>query len=191
MKKAIIVCDFVNEIVNPEGKFKGKGYADFAKSNNVLINTVKALKVARKNNYRVIFIKVGFSEDYREQPKRSLLFGKANEYQALKLGTWATDVVNELNIMSSDYVLVKHRISPFYATSLDMILKNENISDIYICGCATDLVVSSTARDAHDRDFKVFVLEDCCAASSMEDHQNALKAIKKIATVCSYEELLI
>lgn len=190
MTKAIIICDFINEIVNKEGKFKGKGYASFAEQNNVLQNTANALEKARTLNFKVIFVKIGFSADYKEQPKNSLLFGKADQFQALKLDTWATSIIDTLNVEDGDFVVTKHRISPFYATSLETILRNWKVTDLYVCGCATDLVVSSTARDGHDRDFNVFVLEDCCAAGSHEDHDFALTSIKKIATIGKYNDLL-
>lgn len=190
MTKAIIICDFINEIVNQEGKFKGKGYASFAEQNNVLQNTANALEKARSLNFKVIFVKIGFSADYKEQPKNSLLFGKADQFQALKLDTWATSIVDTLKVDDSDFVVTKHRISPFYATPLETIIRNCKVTDLYVCGCATDLVVSSTARDGHDRDLNVFVLEDCCAAGSQEDHDFALTTIKKIATVGKYNDLL-
>lgn len=183
MKKAIIICDFINEIISTEGKFKGKGYAAFAEQNNTLANTAGAVKKARELGFIVIYVKVGFSADYIEQPKNSLLFGKADQFQALILNTWATEIHEQLEVANTDNIIVKHRISPFYATQLEVILSTNNITDIYICGCATDLVVSSVARDSHDRDFNTFVLSDCCAAGSMADHDSALVTLSKIATV--------
>ncbi|MDP2089488.1 MAG: isochorismatase family cysteine hydrolase [Flavobacteriaceae bacterium] len=190
MAKAIIICDFINEIISNEGKFKGKGYAVFAEQHNTLTNTASAVEKARKLGFSVIYVRVGFSADYKEQPKKSLLFGKADQFQAMKLDTWATSIVDALKVEDTDFIVTKHRVSPFYATSLEVILLNSQITDLYICGCATDLVVSSTARDAHDRDFNVFVLEDCCAAGSVEDHEGALTAIRKIATVGASTELI-
>lgn len=189
MKKAIIICDFINEIISPEGKFKGKGYAAFAEQHNTLRNTAKAVAKARELGFTVIFVKVGFSPDYKEQPKNSMLFGKADQFQALKLGTWATEIHNSIEVKESDFVVTKHRVSPFYATSLEAILYNNKVSDIYICGCATDLVVSSVARDSHDRDFNTFVISDCCAAGSIDDHNNAITAIQKIAVVGTADAL--
>ena len=183
MKKAIIICDFINEIINNEGKFKGKGYAAYAEKNNTLTNTAKAITEARKLGFTIIYVKVGFSADYKEQPKNSMLFGKADQFEALKLETWSTSITDKLDVKDNDFIITKHRVSPFYATSLETILRNNKTTDLYICGCATDLVVSSAARDAHDRDFNVFVLEDCCAAGSTKDHEEALNAIRKIATV--------
>jgi len=190
MKKAIIICDFINEIINTEGKFKGKGYAAFAEQNNTLANTATALQKARELGFTVIFVKVGFSADYKEQPKNSLLFGKADQFQALKLNTWATEIHEQLEVKDTDNIVIKHRVSPFYSTALEAILRSNNITDLYICGCATDLVVSSVARDSHDRDLNTFVLSDCCAAGSTEDHESALTTIRKIATVGMTSELL-
>ena len=190
MKKAIIICDFINEIISTEGKFKGKGYAAFAEQYNTLANTASAVKKARELDFTVIYVKVGFSADYKEQPKNSLLFGKADQFQALKLNTWATEIHEQLEVADTDNIIVKHRVSPFYATQLEVILRNNNITDIYICGCATDLVVSSVTRDSHDRDLNTFVLSDCCAAGSTEDHESALATIRKIATVGKASEIL-
>jgi len=53
--------------------------------------------------------------------------------------------------------------------------------------CATS--VESTARDAHDRDDQVIVIQDACAARSDEDHGHALKNLAAIATVTSVDGL--
>lgn len=188
--KAILVMDFINEIIHPEGKFKKKGYAEFAERNKTLEQVSKAVGLARQQEMPVIYIRVGFSEDYSEQPKNSPLFGKADEFQALKLNTWATEFHESLEIKPEDHVITKHRVSPFYNTDLNSYLKDKGIREVYLCGVATDLVVESAARDAHDRDYNVFVLEDCCAAANEEDHRKSLKTLSKIARVGTIEELL-
>lgn len=42
---------------------------------------------------------------------------------------------------------------------------------------ATDLAVSSIARDAHDRDIITTVISDACATTSIEHHNAALIGI--------------
>jgi len=190
-KKAIIVMDYINEIVHPEGKFKGKGYADFCKENGTIDNVNNAVKIARDKDFQVIYVKVGFKEDYSNQPKGSLLFGKANEFEALKLNTWATEFYESLDVRETDDVIVKNRVSPFYKTDLEQILQKNNISELYFCGVSTDLVVQSAVRDAHDRDYKVVVLEDCCGAGNKEDHDNSINTLKKISIIDSYKNLWI
>lgn len=190
MKKALILIDLINEIVHEKGKLSSKGYSDFAKENNVFEKLSSVIKKARKNNILIVHVKVGFSEDYKEQPKKSPLFGKANESQALKLNTWATDFYKEIDVREEDIIITKHRVSPFYSTPLNAILKNNGINSVIIAGVATDLAVSSTARDAHDRDYETAVLADCCIAADNKAHQSALLPLKKIADVKNSQDII-
>ncbi|MDD2913547.1 MAG: cysteine hydrolase family protein [Candidatus Pacebacteria bacterium] len=191
MNTALILIDFINEIVNEKGKLSSKGYFSFAKENNVFKNISFIIEKARQKNILIIHVKVGFSKNYNEQPKESPLFGKAKEFQALKLNTWATDFYKEIDIKEEDIIIIKHRVSAFYSTSLDLVLKNNNIKSVIIAGVATDLAVSSTVRDAHDRDYKVTIVSDCCIAGNIKDHEGALLSLSKISDIKKSQELFI
>lgn len=188
MATAFILIDFINEIVHENGKLASKGYSDFVKNNDVFQNLSFAIKKARESNVLIVHIKVGFSENYNEQPKLSPLFGKAHEFQALKLNSWATEFHEQIDVKEKDIILTKHRVNAFYATPLDLILKNNNIHLILVAGVATDLAVSSAVRDAHDRDYQVTILADCCVAANNKDHETALLSLKKIASVKNSKE---
>ena len=182
-KSALILLDFINEIVDEKGKFAGKGYSAFVKTHGVLDSVNAAIAKARTKNVPIIFVRVGFSPDYREWPESSPLFGGAKKFDALQLGTWATEIHSSLNKTDADFLVTKHRVSAFYATSLEAILRTLKVDTILLGGVATDLVVQSTARDAHDRDYRVIVLEDLCGAGNEEDHAQALRLLAKVATV--------
>lgn len=47
-------------------------------------------------------------------------------------------------------------------TKLRQILQEARITEVYICGLATDVCVNYTAFDAHSLGFKTTVIEDCC-----------------------------
>ncbi len=189
MTTALILLDFINEIVDEKGKFAGKGYPAFVKTHGVLDNVNAAIAKARAKDIPVIFVRVGFSFDYREWPESSPLFGAAKKFGALQLGTWATEIHESLNKTDEDFFITKHRVSAFYATSLEAILRTLKVDTILFGGVATDLAVQSAAREAHDRDYRVVVLEDLCGAGSKEDHANALLALAKIATVAKSTEV--
>ncbi len=189
MPTAFILIDFINEIVHESGKLATKGYSNFIKDNSIFQNLSSAIHKARENNLLIIHVKIGFSKDYAEQPKSSPLFGKAHEFQALKLSSWATEFHEQIEVKENDVILTKHRVNAFHATPLDLILKNNAIDSLLIAGVATDLAVSSTVRDAHDRDYHITILADCCAAANKEDHETALLSLKKIATVKSSKEV--
>jgi nicotinamidase-related amidase len=136
----------------------------------------------------IVFVKIWFLEWYLNQPKNSPLFGKANEFWVLELWTRWTEIIDSISI-KDEKIVIKHRVSPFFETNLEKILQENHISQVFLTWCATDLVVESTARDAHDRDYEVFVFQDCCIAANIQDHTNSLETMKKIGKIITIENL--
>jgi nicotinamidase-related amidase len=62
-----------------------------------------------------------------------------------------------------EVVVGKHRVNALYGTALDVILRANNIDTLIILGYATSGVVLSTTRYAADLDYRLVVVEDCCA----------------------------
>lgn len=191
MSSALLLIDFINENVSFEGKMAKKGYPDYCQKNNTLSNAKKLLFKFRESNNLVVHVKVGFSEDYKEQPKQSPLFGVADKFQAFKLGGVGCEFCEELTPNEDEPIIIKHRVSAFFGTPLELVLRNNNIRDLYICGVATDLAVQAAARDAHDRDFVVHVVEDCCGAANESDHTTSLVPLRKISHVITLNEVEI
>jgi nicotinamidase-related amidase len=189
--KALLCLDFQNDIVHPAGKVSGKGYAVYNEQYGVTAKVKQVQQLFRENQWPVIHVRVGFSADYREQPKNSPLMGRAHEFGAFLLGGWGTEFLSPVAPLDTETVITKHRVSAFYATELELLLRTKAVRDIYLCGVATDMVVESTARDAHDRDFSVFVVEDACIAAKHEDHINSLAAMKKLATILAAAEIAL
>lgn len=189
-KSAVVVIDYINEIIDPKGKLAGKGYAAFNEKHNTLDAVKSLIESARKKQLPVFFVRIGFSPSYTEQPEGSPLFGGAKKYGALQLGSWATEFHPKIAPSQSDVIINKHRVSAFYGTPLDILLKKHQISEVVIAGVATDIAVQSAARDAHDRDYAVTVVSDCCAAASDEDHETSLRVLGKIAKVITLKDIL-
>ena len=96
MPTALILLDFINEIVDEKGKFAGKGYPDFLKRHGVIDCVNKTIAKARVKNIPIIFVRVCFSPDYREWSESSPLFDAAKKFGALQLGTWATEIYQSI-----------------------------------------------------------------------------------------------
>jgi nicotinamidase-related amidase len=62
-----------------------------------------------------------------------------------------------------EVVVGKHRVNALYGTALDPILRANNIDSLIILGYATSGVVLSTTRYAADLDYRLVIVEDCCA----------------------------
>ena len=57
----------------------------------------------------------------------------------------------------------KHRVNAFFGTDLSIVLGANNVHTLILLGFATSGVVLSTTRYAADADYRVIVVEDCCA----------------------------
>lgn len=72
--------------------------------------------------------------------------------------------------MAGEVVVGKHRVNALYGTALDLILRANDIDSLIILGYATSGVVLSTVRNAADLDYRLVVVEDCCADQDPEVH---------------------
>lgn len=84
----------------------------------------------------------------------------------LEKDSWAAAVVDELAPLPGDISVDKHRISGFWDTPLDSILRNLGTKSILFAGCNTDQCVLHTLTDANFLGYGCVMLEDCCATSS-------------------------
>ncbi|MEZ5743460.1 MAG: cysteine hydrolase [Sphingomonadaceae bacterium] len=186
-KTLFLVMDMMNDLVSQDGPNAGT-YGVQVKARGTLENTAKAIAKARAAGVQVGYVRVGFSPDYRECPPASPIFSGARTNGIFQLGTWGTEVHDSLAPKPQDFDIVKHRVSPFYATSLEAILRAGGIERIVMCGVSTNGVVHSGAREAHDRDYGVVILEDCCAGVTPEEHEHAIACLGRYATITRTEE---
>ena len=75
------------------------------------------------------------------------------------------------------YVRTKKRLSSFYPTDLEFLLRQLGVKNLVIDGTLTDCCVLNTAFDAANRDFRVIVPRDVAAGMSEEMEGAAEKVI--------------
>jgi nicotinamidase-related amidase len=182
-RSVLLLLDYVNDLVHERGRFAEYGYPAFVKAHGILDKVNATISKARARGIPVVFVRVGFSPGYAECPAASPLFGSLKNSGALQLGTWGTELHEALNRTDADLVVTKHRVSAFYATPLEAILRSLGAQTLLLGGVATDFVVESTAREGHDRDYAVVVLEDLCGAASEEEHGAAIRFLPAVARV--------
>lgn len=185
--KALLVIDFINDLMHPDGKTSGA--AIYVKEHQVIEHANQAITIARQQDFPILFVKVGFSANYLECPSTSPMFSRAKQLQALQLNTWGTEFHQALDVKPNDPIIIKHRVSAFYATGLETFLRANQIQELYICGVSTDMAIQTTAREAHDRDYQAIVIKDACGAMTPELHNNAIKGLERIVSVVSVNQL--
>lgn len=81
----------------------------------------------------------------------------------------------ELEPRTGDIVLNKTGSSLFNSTNAEHLFRNMGVNTLVITGIFTNSCVEGATRDAGDRDFRVLLAEDACAAMSPIGHRTALE----------------
>ncbi len=157
----------------------------------LLARTAKLIEATRKAGMRVIYVVVGFRDGYPEVSPRNQSFGPIRESGRFAAGSAGTEPHSAVGPKPGDVVVTKHRVSAFAGTDLDMILRANGIETLVLAGIATSGVVLSTVRHAADADYRMVVVEDCCADRDPEVHRVlAEKVFARQATVERAEEIV-
>ena len=100
------------------------------------------------------------------------------------------EIVDEVKPMGDEPVIRKPRMNPFFGTALDSMLRSRDIDTVVLMGVATEFVVEAAARHAADADYRVIVLEDCCAGFSEDAHRVSLHIMDHLATLATSADFL-
>lgn len=168
--------------------------AAYAKEPEALLGRVAGvLEHARSLGMCVIHIRVGFRAGLPEISTRNALFGavrSSSRHQQLFEGA-SGEVHPGVGVQKDDILVVKHRVSAFRGTDLEMILRAKDIDTLVMFGIATSGVVLSTLLEASDADYRLAVIKDCCVDGDAELHANLIdKLFARRATVLAASEFL-
>jgi nicotinamidase-related amidase len=95
------------------------------------------------------------------------------------------EIADEVKPVGDEPIVRKPRMNPFFGTALESMLRSRDIDTVVVMGVATEFVVESAVMHAADADFRVIVLEDCCASFSEEAHRASLHIIDHLATLAT------
>jgi nicotinamidase-related amidase len=145
----------------------------------VIPNNARMIAECRKRGVEVIFARIACHKiDGRD---RSLSQKKPGfNYLLLPKDRPDSQVVPELAPRGDEIVITKTTDSALTGTNLRLLLHNMGIKDVVVTGIFTDQCVSSSVRSLVDESFGVVVVEDCCAAATMELHRHELEIINMI-----------
>jgi len=172
---AVVLIEFQNDFTS-EGGALHDAVAGVMNETGMLNNAAKLVSSARQAGATVIHAPISFAEGYGEisATPYGILAGVVANHAFVK-GSWGAEIVEELAPEAGDIVVEgKRGLDAFASTNLDFILRNKGIKNIALGGFLTNCCVESTMRSAYERGFNVFTLTDCLAATSPEEHQNAI-----------------
>jgi nicotinamidase-related amidase len=172
---AVVLIEYQNDFTSEGGALHGAVEEVMTKT-DMLANTKRVVEAARQAGASVMHAPISFAEGYSEisaQPY-GILKGVVDG-QAFVKGTWGAAIVDELAPQEGDIVIEgKRGLDTFASTNLDFILRNKGITTIALGGFLTNCCVESTMRTGYEHGYRVITLNDCLAATSTEQHDNAI-----------------
>lgn len=175
-KTALVMVEFQNDFTTAGGTLHA-AVKTVMDSTGMLKNIGEVVTLARKAGVTIIHAPIQFAPGYNEITSHpyGILKGVVDSTSFVKSG-WGAAIIDELAPQPGDIVLEgKRGLDAFASTNLDFILRSKGIETVVLSGFLTNCCVESTMRSAYEKGFEVITLTDCVAATSEEEHANAIK----------------
>ena len=172
---AIVLIEFQNEFVSDGGVLHA-AVAPVMDKTGMLANTVALVDAARAAGVTIMHAPIAFAPGYGELSRHpyGILKGVVDGNAFVK-GTWGAAIVDDLAPDEGDILIEgKRGLDTFASTNLDFILRGRGITTVILAGFLTNCCVESTMRSAYENGYRVITLVDCTAATSAEEHDNAI-----------------
>ncbi len=184
---ALVVIDMQNDFCAPGGWTDQSGL-DYQRCREAIPGVQRAIEAARTHGMWVIWVYWHNRSDLRNLGAPSLYSFKHTPDQkgigeplehglVLTEGEWGAEMVDELKaLMRPDDVHVeKVRMSGFFGTHLDQVLRAQGVNTLFMTGVNVDQCVTTTMQDAYFRDYNAVLLSDACATSSPDYCRQAVE----------------
>jgi nicotinamidase-related amidase len=172
---AVVLIEYQNDFTSEGGVLHG-AVQDVMGKTDMMANTHRVVDAARKAGVTVMHAPITFSAGYNELSAHpyGILKGVVDGNAFVK-GSWGAAIVDDLSPAEGDIVVEgKRGLDTFASTNLDFILRSKGITTIALGGFLTNCCVESTMRTGYENGYEVITLSDCVAATSLDEHENAL-----------------
>ena len=174
-RTVLVIIDPQNDFLHPEGCYAEKGI-NIEHMRRVIEPIRQLLKDVRAKNIPVVWTRHGTRGLDDGGP-----FMRLRPFLAdggLRQGTWGYQIYEDLQPREADWYVEKTRLSAFFQTNLESVLRNLDADTVLITGVLTNQCVAATSKDAMFRDFKPIVIEECTGTTMPHLHDPAIEMMQ-------------
>jgi biuret amidohydrolase len=184
-RTALVIIDMQRDFLEPGGFGETLGN-DVSRLQAAVAPCAATLEAARAKGMLIIHTREGHRPDLSDAPPAKIARGEPSMRigdpgpmgRILVRGEPGHDIVEALYPAAGEPVLDKPGKGAFYQTDLELMLRNNGIDTLLVCGVTTEVCVHTTVREGNDRGYRCVVLADCCASYFPEFHEVGLRMIK-------------
>lgn len=132
--------------------------------------TLALRQAARAAGMLICYSATVFRPGYIEISERNKIFSERKRTGGPAIADPLKIIHPQVQPAEGEPVVGKHRVNAMFGTDLTMILGARNVDTLILLGFATSGVVLSTTRYAADADYRLFIVEDCCADTDPAVH---------------------
>mgnify|MGYP002775553632 FL=1 len=182
---ALLIIDMQRDFLEPGGF--GEALGNDVSLLRSTIAPIRALLGAwRKAGLLAVHTREGHRQDLADLPPSKWKRGNATRRigdvgpmgRILIRGEDGHDTIPELYPQRGEPIIDKPGKGAFWSTDLHAILQHRQVRQLIVTGVTTEVCVNTTVREANDRGYECLLLEDCCAATKVENHLAAVDMIK-------------
>jgi nicotinamidase-related amidase len=179
-RAALIVVDMQNDFCHPDGWLAGIG-VDVEPARAPIAPLRRLLPALRAQGVPIVWVNWGTRPDRANlSPALRHVYDPTGAGKGLgdplprpgahvlQAGSWSAQIVDELPADPTDLLVAKHRMSGFWDTPLDSILRNRAVTTVLFAGVNLDQCVLHTMADANFLGYDTLLVEDCAATTNPE-----------------------
>ena len=171
-RTALVVIDEQNDFLHPDGWYAQNGI-DISHMQRVIEPTKALVAECRRRAVPVVWTRHGTTGVEDGGPFMQLRPFLRDG--GLRVGTWGYELLEELEPREGDRYVEKNRLSAFFQTNLELVLRSLHAETVLITGVLTNQCVGATCKDALFRDFKPIVVEECTGTTLPHLHAPAIE----------------
>lgn len=171
-RTVLVVIDMQNDFLHAKGWYATQGI-DITHMQAAIAPTAALVREARARGVPVVWTRHGF-RDARDAG----IFAQLRPFfdkGGLRQNTWGYEILAECGPLPTDWFVEKQRLSAFFGTNLEVMLRALKAETVIFCGVLTNQCVAATSKDANFRDLAPIVVREAVGTTLPHLHEPALE----------------